>query len=171
MHYRPSITHSLLTYSFTYLHSHTHTEPIRECWYALKRALNTRLDVSETHLSPCSCVETMLSASEDVCMYVGVNVICQVWGQSNSPSNDWFIIWLTGRLPPLLCLLLSCSSFIIHCLLLIIHPSSCIHSSVAFNTSHLDYWKSFRHFITSCLSSPPLCCSSSSLHPVSLLMI
>lgn len=44
---------------------------------------------------------------------VGANVIRQVSGQSNSLSNDWFIIWLTGRLPPLVCLLLPFSSFII----------------------------------------------------------
>lgn len=106
----PSLTH----YSFTYLHSDTHKEHIHECWYGLICALNTRLDVSETHLSQCNLVETLLSASANVCMRVGVNVIRQVSGQSNSLSNDWFIIWLTDRLPPLLCLLLSLSSFIIH---------------------------------------------------------
>lgn len=64
----PSLTH----YSFTYLHPdthiHTHTEHVHECWYGLIRALNTRLDAGETHLSPCNCVETMLSASVSVCV-------------------------------------------------------------------------------------------------------
>ncbi len=111
-----SFHHSLITHSLTYTqtHTYTHSEHIHECWYSLIRALNTRLDASETHLSPCNCVETMLSASANVCMCVGANVIRQVSGQSNPLSNDWFVIWLTGRLPPLLCLLLTFSSFIIH---------------------------------------------------------
>lgn len=97
-----SIHHSLITDSLTYTQTHTHTQKktIHECWYGLIHALNTRLDASETHLSPCSCVEMTLSASVGVCVRLGSNAIRMVSGQSNSPSNDWSIIWLTRRLPP-----------------------------------------------------------------------
>lgn len=112
----PSIHHSLITQSLTYTQTrtYTHAEHVRECWYALIRALNTRLDASETHLSPCNCVETMLSAAANVCMWAAVNVSLQVSGQSNPLSNDWFLIWLTDRLPPPRCLLPAVSPFIIH---------------------------------------------------------
>lgn len=114
VHYHPSITHSLLIHLLTLRHTHIHTQHVHECWYALIHALNTRLDASETHLSPCNCGETILSASANVCMCVGANVSRQVSGQSNPLSNDWFLIWLAGRPPPPLCLLLAPSSFVIH---------------------------------------------------------
>lgn len=120
VHYRPSITHSLLIHLLTARLTHTQTKTIHECWYGLIRALNTRLDASETHLSPYSCVEMTVSASVDVYVRVGANAICTVSGQSNSLSNDWFIIWLTRRLPPRLCLFPFFSSFIIHCILFLL---------------------------------------------------
>ena len=72
-----------------------------------------------------------------VCVCAAANVIRQVSGQSNSLSNDWFIIWLTGILPPLL----SSPFFPIIC-----HPfhsfsspppPCCMHSSDPFTPSHL----------------------------------
>lgn len=135
-----SIHHSLITDSLTYTQAHTHTQTkhIHECWYCLIRALNTRLDARETHLSPCRRVQTTLSASVGVYGRATANVIRRVSGQSNSLSNDWLVIWLTGRLPPRVCLLLSFSSCIISLyLFLIIQPSSRLFLSLILTSAML----------------------------------
>lgn len=157
----PSLTH----YSFTYLHwetlahTHTHTHAhtpththIHECWYALIHALNTRLDASETHLSPYSCVETILSAFANVYM-------CErTWSARFQVKAILLLIWLTGRHPRLLPLL-PFSPFITH--FSFFHPSSWIRSSVPFTSSHLflpvtrSVVQSSRCFSVSCLSSSP----------------
>lgn len=166
--FHPSLTH----YSFTYLHSETHKKHIHECWYGLIRALNTRLDVSETHLSQCNLVETLLSASANVCMCVGANVIHQVSGQSSSLSNDWFRIWLTDRSLRFLYLLILCHPFSFS---LIIPPSYFLTFLCSFYiVSPLFFYSRiqfFHPFLTPCLSCPPLHFSPSSLHSVSLWML
>lgn len=64
------IHHLLVTHSLTYTQTRAYTRwslCTRKCWYTLIRALNTRLDASETHLSPCKCVELKRCVCESEC--------------------------------------------------------------------------------------------------------
>lgn len=142
VHYLPSITHSLLIHLLTLRHTlaRTHSAPTCRLIHPLIRALNTRLDASETHLSPRGCVGKRHSVHpQDACGRAVANVIHQVSGQSDPPLNDWLLIRLTGRPPPR-CLLPATSSSVIYFHFASLVPPACIPlflSPVFFQSFHL----------------------------------